>query len=202
MLKPQESPLPNSLVPVVYDPANVHQVLTRHLIILMKKQMRLLGDVPKVLVIDNSQCLDLEHPEDYPGHRIKTELGLEWSIFDRQRYYEGDPVSGRNRFCIMVGEAGQVVIGAYPVSETPHPRAWDLDPHEDIHSSIFIDPDTGFLVEVADHLNVNYCSAGVADHFNVNYCSAGLVSTPCPAVAPGPYGHQEFVKLPEDIESL
>jgi hypothetical protein len=106
-------------VPIIYDEANEHRVLTKRLMIKMKKAMRLLGDVPKHIAIDGSQYLDLEDREDCPEYVIEEDLGLEYDLIDRPRGYDGDTCPdpcGRNRFCVMTGEAGKVVIGAYPAA--------------------------------------------------------------------------------------
>ena len=106
-------------VPIVYDEANEHKVLTKRLIIKMKKAMRLLGDVPKLIAIDGSQYFDLEDHEDCRECVIEEDLGLEYTLIERPCGYDGDTCPdpwGRNRFCVMTGEAGKVVIGAYPAA--------------------------------------------------------------------------------------
>ena len=106
-------------VPIIYDEANEYLILTKRLIVKMKKAMRLLGDIPKLLAVDGSQFYDREDPEDYSILDIKEDFGLEVEMIERPRRYQGDTCldpSGRNRFCVMTGEAGKVVIGAYPAS--------------------------------------------------------------------------------------
>ena len=107
------------MVPIVYDDTNESRILTKRLVVLMKKEMRLLGDTPKHLAVDCSQWYDLEDPEDYSIELIKEELSLEVGEIERVHKFAGDSCPdpwGRNRFCVMTGEAGMVVIGAYPAA--------------------------------------------------------------------------------------
>jgi hypothetical protein len=106
--------LSKGIPPVIYDDANPDGVLTVRLIAMMKKQMQVLGDVPKILAVDGAQFFDLPGDEDFPVGDL-GELKLTWTLIPRL------VVSVQNRFCVMVGEAGKVVIGAYPVS-TPETR--------------------------------------------------------------------------------
>lgn len=106
--------LSKGLPPVVYDDANPGGVLTVRLIAIMKKQMRILGDTPKVLAVDGAQFFDVPGDADFPIGDL-DELKLTWTLIPRL------DVNVQNRFCVMVGEAGKVVIGAYPVS-TPEIR--------------------------------------------------------------------------------
>jgi len=111
------------MVPVIYDDTNEHRILTKRLIILMKKQMRLLGDEPESLAIDGSQYYDCEDPEDLGDNYIEKELNLQVELIDRLHHYRGDMCpepGGRNRFCVMTGKAGKVVIGAYPAAYGEH----------------------------------------------------------------------------------
>ena len=119
------------MVPVIYDDTNEHRILTQRLIVLMKKTMRVLGDIPKHLAVDGSQYYDLEDPEDCPIPWIE-DLGLEVEEIERLHRHAGDTCpepGGRNRFCVMTGEAGKVVIGAYPAAYNEHegPEACPVD---------------------------------------------------------------------------
>ena len=95
------------MVPVIYDDTDVVGRLTKRLIVLMKKTMRSLGDEPVCLAIDGSQFMDDVDIGDYSTHLIE-EMGLDWTLIER---FDRNV---RNRFCLLTGKSGSVVIGAYP----------------------------------------------------------------------------------------
>ena len=100
--------------PIVYDNASTDGVITKRLIILMKKMMRVIGDEPKLLAMDGSQFFDDDQEvggrEDFPAQYL-NELGLEGTFLPRRFHFLGQGV--KNRFCIMVGENKKIVIGTY-----------------------------------------------------------------------------------------
>jgi len=102
---------------VIYDDTDTIGRLTKRLIILLKKAMRLLGDEPMRLAIDGSQFFDIVSQEDYGTNLIESEMGLDWTLIERF------DTNVRNHFCVLIGKSSSVVIGAYPpLSDKPFVR--------------------------------------------------------------------------------
>ena len=114
-------PLTTPNFALVYDDASQNKVITKRLIILMKKALQSIGDKPAKLYFDGSQYFDITpegEKEDYPALLIKEELRIpELELITRKNWFfanSQDKIqSPKNNFCILEGVGGKIVIGAY-----------------------------------------------------------------------------------------
>ncbi len=99
--------------------------LTPRLIALMKKNLRLLGDIPQQICVDPATFLDLDIKDitEWEGdafwdqehntvlERNLSDFGLKVTYLQRKNF-PYSPDRPRNMFCVMTGK-NNIVIGVY-----------------------------------------------------------------------------------------
>ena len=116
-------PLTTPNFALVYDDASRDRIITKRLIVLMKKALRSIGDEPAKLYFDGAQYFDIPgqdgapDKEDFPDCHLK-ELGIpSYDLITRKNWFfvgtDDETQSPKNNFCILEGVNGKIVIGAY-----------------------------------------------------------------------------------------